>query len=297
MRRQIIVMFFGLFWLMAGAGAAEQARGALFKVQSGDHTLYLFGTMHMGRPDFYPLEARISGAVAHASVLALEVDPGRDPAEAAQDMARYGLLAAGSRNYAALPAAQRERLEQVLAQRQIALAAVSQLKPWLLATVLAIGEFSALGYRAELAVDAHLARLAREHQVPLLELESNGAQLALFGRMKEDEQWQFLADSVDAIASGKQGAQVRDIVQAWGQADQRALDAIALEAQQDQSVSGRFIWQVLLVERNAALADKLAALLLRERAPVAALGVLHLVGAHSIPALLRARGLAVERIY
>ncbi len=308
MQRQIIVMFLSLFCLALDPALADaakaapsqvQARGALFKVQAkgSTNTLYLFGTMHVGLPEFYPLEPRIASAVAKASVLALEIDPAANPAGMAADMARYGMLAPGARSYADLPAAQRLRLDQLLAKRQIPLAAVAPLKPWLVATVLVLGEFTAIGYRADLAVDSHLGQLARQHKVNVIELESAGAQLALFNRLPEDEQWRFLDESIDGIESGKQAKLVRQIVDAWRLADQPGLDAIARMAAEDDSVSGRFMQQVLLDERNVQLADKMAALLASEPNAVAAVGVLHLVGQRAIPQLLKERGLTVERVY
>jgi uncharacterized protein len=72
MRRPIIVVFLSLLMLaLPSAWAAE--RGALFKVSGSGHTMYLFGTMHVGLPEFYPLEPRIATAVQNASALALEV--------------------------------------------------------------------------------------------------------------------------------------------------------------------------------------------------------------------------------
>jgi uncharacterized protein YbaP (TraB family) len=55
--------------------------------------------------------------------------------------------------------------------------------------------------------------------------------------------------------------------------------------------------EVLLKERNAALADKLARLLGSENRTVAAIGILHLLGTDGVPALLQARGISVERVY
>ena len=79
MRRQIIVILLSLFcFALPSAWGAD--RGALFKVSANGHTMYLFGTMHVGVPEFYPLEPRIAQAVAGASTLALEIDAGRDPA-------------------------------------------------------------------------------------------------------------------------------------------------------------------------------------------------------------------------
>jgi uncharacterized protein YbaP (TraB family) len=45
------------------------------------------------------------------------------------------------------------------------------------------------------------------------------------------------------------------------------------------------------------LADKLAELLDHENRTVAAIGILHLLGTESVPALLKERGIVVERIY
>ncbi|MES2297365.1 MAG: TraB/GumN family protein [Pseudomonadota bacterium] len=327
MRRQIIVMFFSLFWLTAPGHAAAKAgepskapapvaapasvqsgalaappaaprqRGALFKVQGGGHTLYLFGTMHVGLPDFYPLEPVISGAIAHATTLALEVDPTRDPAAIAGAMQQHGMFAPGSAGYKDMPPALADKLARVLAARHMELAGVAGLKPWLLATVLALGEFAQQGYRADLAVDSHLAQLAHVRHLPVLELETVQSQLSLFSRLSAAEQWRFLDDAIDAIENGKQADQVREVVDAWSTADQAGLEAIAAKAAEDQTFSGQFIQHVMLDERNGPLANKLAQLLGREANSVAAIGVLHLVGKTSVPQLLRARGLTVERVY
>ncbi len=90
---------------------------------------------------------------------------------------------------------------------------------------------------------------------------------------------------------------MRQIVDAWRNADQAGLDAIAERAENDTSLSGRFVQKVMLEERNGPLADKLASLLESQDDSVAAIGVLHLVGKQSVPLRLRERGLTVERIY
>ncbi|MES2150009.1 MAG: TraB/GumN family protein [Pseudomonadota bacterium] len=287
-------MFLILHCLLAqAAGAAE--RGALFKVQGGGHTMYLFGTMHVGLPEFYPLEPQISGALAGASALALEIDPLQDPAAMAAAVQELGMVGSAGASEPGAPL--KARLARALARAQIDPATAARFKPWMLATLLALTEYAAQGYRTDLAVDLYLAQQARAGKVPVIELESVRAQLGLFGRLSADQQWRYLEDSIDTIEAGKQDAEVRQIVDAWSHADQGALERIAEQAAQDQSVSGKFVQQVMIEERNGPLADKLAALLARQDKVVAAIGVLHLVGAHSVPKQLRARGITVERLY
>lgn len=289
MRRQIIVVFLSLFCL--GASAAD--RGALFKVSAGGHSMYLFGTMHAGLPAFYPLEPRIANAVATTSTLALEVDPAVAPETAARAMRKYGMARPGS----VTPPALAPRLARVLAKDGIDPAAMAPLKPWMIATVLTLHEFSKLGYRPDLAVDSELAKMARAGKAKVVELESLELQMALFDSLPEQEQWRFLDETVATIESGKQVAEARELAEAWGSADKPALDSLAKRLEDDDTVAGRFMREVLLDGRNGALADKLQQLMAKEDNTVAAIGVLHLLGKRSVPELLRARGVNVERVY
>ncbi|NRR32417.1 TraB/GumN family protein [Oxalobacteraceae bacterium] len=306
MRRQIIVMFCCLLGLTLGSpfsqawgadsvAASVPNRGALFKVEQGDHTLYLFGTIHVGAADFYPLEPRVSAALRQASVLALEIDPLGDQDRMASAVRKHGMSKRGAAG--ALAPAWRSRLTRLLRQYAIPSDAVAGMKPWLLASVLTVSEFSAQGYDTALAVDAYLSRQAHARGQTVLELESVGGQMALFDRMSIDDQMRFLEEGIAAIEDREQADQVRQIAQAWRSADVAALDALSAKAEADESLSGRFVQKVLLEERNPGLAQSIAQLLARERNSLAAIGVLHLVGRDSVPELLRKRGLKVERIY
>ncbi|UUZ51458.1 TraB/GumN family protein [Massilia sp. B-10] len=155
----------------------------------------------------------------------------------------------------------RERTRQALAKAGIDADAMSHVRPWLVATVLAIAEYSAQGYRTDLSVESHLVGLAKAKKVPVISLETVTAQLSLFDRLSEAEQLRFLEESVTLIESGRQRAEVRQIVEAWRTADRRTFDEIAARAAADTTLSGRFVKKVLLDERNIGLADKLAYLL------------------------------------
>ncbi len=296
MRRQIIVVFLSLLCLVQSPVQAAQ-RGALFKVESGGHTMHLFGTIHVGRAEFFPLEPRIASLVAGASTLALEIDPMMDPGAMTSALLQRAMVDPEKAGYRTRSKALRTRLERALGKAHIAPGAVAGYKPWLVAATLSLAEYAAQGYIPENSVDLGLARIARAATVPVLELESVDQQLAMFDRLSSEQQWRFLDESLATLESGKQRLEIREVIDAWGNADQAKLDAIALRAKRDTSTSGKFLQQVMLEERNSAMADKLAQLLAREDNSVAAIGVLHLLGDSSVPAMLRARGVQVERVY
>jgi uncharacterized protein YbaP (TraB family) len=294
--RPFLALFVSLFWLFApNASAAE--RGALFRVSLDGHVMHLFGTLHVGLPEFYPLEPRIVNAVSQASTLALEIDPGQPQSELARALRAHGLLAGGSGGYESMDTERKARLDKLILQGGLDPSAARTYKPVLLATLLTMGEYTKQGYRSDLSSEAWLARLARKGNTRVLELESLGRQLSLLDRLGVEERWRFLDEMMGTIESGVQRSEARAMVQAWSTADRHALDQIAARCEADTSVSGKFVTQVLLKERNAGLADSLLQLLRQENKTFAAIGVLHLLGTGSVPALLQERGASVERIY
>lgn len=294
MRRPIIVVFLSLFLMACQAFAAE--RGALFKVSGGGNTLYLYGTIHAGKREYYPLEPRIRAAVEQAPTLALEVDLARDPAAVAAAFQEHGLFAAGSPGFAGLASARRGRIEAALKAQGVDPAAVAQMKPWMLTTILVMTDLARLGYDPTLGVDAHLAGLVRG-KGRIVELESVRYQAALLDRMPLETQWRLLEETLEHMASGRQLREARELFAAYERADAAAQEALLRRIETDDSLEAKFMRELVLDERNGPMADKLAALLKRENNAVAAVGLLHLLGDRGVPELLRQRGLRVERVY
>jgi uncharacterized protein YbaP (TraB family) len=301
-------MFCLLFGLSLGAGAAQNAkapakaaapaRGALYKLEYAGHTSWLFGTIHVGTPDFYPLEPRVMQAFEKATAVALEVDPAADPSRSMGVMREYGLYAPGTGSAMTdIRPEYRPRLENMLKKHGISAEMVAPMKPWLIVMMITIGEYRELGYRPELGVDLQLARTAHGRKLRVVELESVTAQAALFGHMTQQEQARFLEDSLDTFEDPKTGVQPRDLIDAWASADATKFDALAREVDEDKTFSGKFMKQVLLNERNPILADGIVEMMKKEQHSFAAIGTLHLVGSGNVAELLRQRGVKVERIY
>lgn len=171
------------------------------------------------------------------------------------------------------------------------------MKPWLLATLLTLNEFAAQGYLPELAVDVYLSDFARAQKKPVVELESARDQLALFDALPLSDQIRFLEETVTEIEDRSALKKMTRLTRLWREADRAGLERLAEELTHDRSFSGQFFQRALLDGRNPGLADGMEKLLASERDAFAGIGILHLTGAGSVPALLRRRGYLVERIY
>lgn len=294
MARRLIIILFAMFAMLAGPARAVE-RGALFKVSGHGHTMYLFGTIHMGLPEFYPLDDSVTRALAASTTLALEIDPTVQTAELAATVQRAAL------STPAVAAAMPPALEPRLSRRLEALGAPAtlstQLKPWMLLITLSTVEYAKLGYRPDLAVDAHLANLAHSRNIKVVALETVESQLDLFDRLPVADQWTILDETVTSLDSGESQQEVRALTDGWAKADRAAFDALARKYEEDRRLSSQILQRRFLAERNGPMADKLDGLLRRESNTMAAVGLMHLVGKDGLPTLLRAKGLKVEQLY
>jgi len=280
----------------ADAAPPAPPRGALYQVSDGRHTLLLFGTIHVGAPDFYPLEPKLQQALAAAPTLALELDP-QNTAAMQSAVQRYAVYPAGQQLLDQLDPALRERTRTTLQRFGMTPDNVQQLRPWMLAMALTVQEYVRHGYRTDLAVDSHLAESVRAHGGRVIELESADRQLGLFSKLTPAQQAHFLSDTLQELDDADLTRKLDRLVAAWRRADSADFGAALQEMQQDDSFASRFAVQTLLRERNPGLAAGIAGLLRQQDKAVAAIGILHLVGPDSVPVLLEKQGLQVRQLY
>ncbi|GAC1552895.1 MAG: TraB/GumN family protein [Collimonas sp.] len=268
----------------------------MFKIQRAGHSAYVFGTIHVGRADFYPFDDKVLQALQHSSSITLEIDPGNTQGLAAL-MAKYGTYADGKSLTQVLPQPLQKQLNPLLEKYGLTPAAVANMKPWLLATVLGVSEYTYQGYLPQYGVDSALAAFAKSHGKPLVELETAEQQLSLLGKLTSTEQIRFLQDSIDEIQDPEKAQRSLQLIALWRSGDVEGLTAMLAELTSDDTFTGKFVQRALLDERNPGLADGIAKLASTAPHAFVGIGMLHLVGKTSVLAILRQRGYTVTRIY
>ncbi|HLP31658.1 MAG TPA: TraB/GumN family protein, partial [Geothrix sp.] len=71
-RPTLLILIVLVLW---GSSCLAAGRGLFYVVRSPLTTAYLFGSVHLGRSDFYPLPPQVEQAFARSDLLVLEVDP------------------------------------------------------------------------------------------------------------------------------------------------------------------------------------------------------------------------------
>ncbi len=275
---------------------AIPARGSLYRVRHQGNTSYLFGTIHVGKPAFYPLEAQVMKAFNEAGKLVVEFDV-RNSAEVMSAVAKYGMYGANDSIEKHLSKDSLAQLELALAKLGLPLAQLANMKPWMLANVLLLLDMEKSGFSAAQGTDLFLLGLADKAAKPVEQLETADYQLSLFDRMPASQQEEYLRDNLTELANGKALKKLTELTTAWGKADSRAFDAILREAAAENTASSRFLLATLLDKRNVEMAAKVEGFLKRDKSSFVAVGLLHLLGEKGMPTLLKKKGYEVEKVY
>lgn len=286
--------------LLAGAALAQPPdparRGFLYEVRKGNQVALLMGTIHVGRPEFYPLPAAQLERLQRNDGLVLEADIS-DTARALAATQKYAMIAAGEPGLdTRLPPALKARVEAIAARNQLDPAPLWRMKPWMLGNVLALFEAAQAGYMPALSVESYLSRLARQGGKPILELESIEQQFELFESAPFATQVAFLEEAVKAVETRAARREINRIVQAWETGDQAALERLYAEMRAQDSAGARFTVDTILLGRHPAMVKRIESLMAEGKTYLIAVGSLHLAGPQGLVALLRARGYTVTAL-
>jgi len=268
-------------------------RGFLWEVRKGKQVAWLLGTIHVGRPEFYPLPASRLTQVQRADAIVLEADIS-DASRSIAATQKYAVYAEGVPGLETrLTPELRQRIEAVLARNQLDLAPMMRMKPWMLANVLALFEAAQAGYVPALSVESYLLRVAKTDSKPILEFEGIEQQFELFEKAPWATQISFLEEALKAVESRSARRELNRIVQAWETADRASLERLLAEMSAQSSVGSRFTVETILLGRHPQMVRKIETMMADGKSYVFAVGALHLVGPRGLVELLRARGYTV----
>ena len=270
-------------------------RGALYRVHHEGKTSYLFGTIHVGKQDFFPLEPQVTAALAKCSSLVLELDV-RASAPYYRALERHGQYPAGQSIAQHLSPAALAKLQLALEKVKLPLASVEHYRPWVVANILVGQEIEKSGFHRGLGVEGYLLNNAAQQKKPLQELETADYQLGLFGAMDDAQQEAYLLENIADIESGAALRKSAGLVEAWSVADAGRIATLTRELTSGDTVSARFMDRTLLGKRNPEMAAGIEAIMRKGDAFIG-IGLLHLVGDKGVPALLRQHGYQVEQVY
>ncbi len=269
-----------------------EAGPALWLVKDADTNIYLFGTVHVLKPEMKWQTPAFTRAFSASEVLYQEADVSESVQQKlAALLPSIAFYADGRTLMDVLNDDDEKEVMEAAEIVGLPPEALTRMKPWFAAIALSQMQMIKTGYRAESGVDPVLTKKANTVGKPIRHFETAEQQLRMLASLPEDSQIQFLVAGSEAIEETPD--LLDDLVEDWAEGD---VAGIADLMSDEEAVGGRILLERILIDRNQNWAEEIDELMEREPGTfMIAIGAAHLAGEDSVVDLLRKQGKQVVR--
>ncbi len=275
--------------------ARPEGPGFLWKVTSDTNTVYLLGSIHAGKEEFYPLPADVEDTFARSATLVVEIDQSRlDPAAAKRWLNALGTYPPGQSLRGSVSKETADLLKTYCSERGLTVGSLDRFRPWAVILAVTVQELHASGYSEQFGIDVHFVNQARKANKPIIELEAAETQIKLFSNLTAEEQEQLLVSTLAELPKMK--AIMENTWSAWYAGDARRIDEELLAPSRNNPGSKRF-YEKVFDDRNVEMALRIETFLNDREPYFVVVGAGHLVGEKGLIRLLEDRKYKVEQIH
>ncbi len=278
-----------------GTNALPGPTGAplLWRVQNGQATVYLFGSIHVLKPGTDWMDKRLFQAFDSADAAWFEV-PDLDALPHFKP--RPGKVTAGGAVLTAgLTGAEKHQLETILNRYDTTTEEQKHVRPAVMASMIGQLDLQGGAFSVDSGVDMTLFHRAKALKHRTGGFEDNGTHYGYLHALGEGS-----ADGTQALkralaahfGTGDPADSVDGMARAWAAGDERTLTS-QLMAQKARDAK---FYDLLLVKRNALWMPQVEALLKGKGTTFVVAGVDHFIGPDGLVAQLKRRGYVVTRV-
>jgi uncharacterized protein len=263
----------------------------LWEVRGKSNSVYLLGSIHFARQDFFPLAKPIEQAYDRSAILIFETDLGEMKSkETESKLLKAGMCPTGEtlsqhvskQTYAALESWLKDAVGQP--------SAFDQMKPWLASVSVVALELQKLGFSPDQGIDEHFHSRAKADKKEIRGLETIDFQINLFTNLPREEDELFLKSMLEDV--DRFPKIFGDVIDAWKSGNAQKIESLLLEVTRKYpSIHRRF-----LTDRNRAWLPRIEELLRGDKNVFVVVGMAHLVGKEGVVDLLKKKGFQVEQL-
>ena len=293
-RLSAIFCLIGLLLFPVALQASEIQSGApsscLWKVQNGQNTIYLLGSIHLLKKENYPLHPNIYRAFDHASTVAFEVDLHEMSSPQVQlEAVAKGMYTNGKSLKDALSPESYKQVKSHLENHGMGIGLFSLMKPWMMATTITTLELQKLGFQLDQGVDTHLFQKAQAAGKTIVGLETVSYQLSLFDGLSPKTQELFLLQTLEELSILEKETQ--QIVESWSQGRTEGLEVMLKSMRQFPEVH-----KALITTRNNNWMPQIESYLQEKDISLIVVGTMHLLGDEGLLAMLNEKGYTITQL-
>lgn len=267
------------------------AETSLWSVSNGKNTIYLGGTIHILKPNDYPLPKEYEAAYKKVSWLVFETDINAvESPEFIQQFAQQMMLPADDHLQKHLSPKVYQRLVEEAAKHQWPVEHFNRMRPQMVALTISIQAIQQLGYTAE-GVDSYFNNKATSDSKITSYLESAQQQLNILTNMASENEDELLIQTLDDLPDIKNLMQ--KLANAWRTGNRAALIEHGLL---DMDKDFPEMYQDMIKQRNDNWMPIVENLIKHPEKKMVLVGALHLVGEDGLLQRLEKKGYTIKQL-
>jgi len=288
---RMVSFLLAFFALTLSDVCLAQDKHCLWQIKTASNTVFILGSIHLMKPEHYPLDPALKAAFEQVDHIVTEVDiDSLAMPDVAQNIARTGLYMDGSRLSDKLSEKTYGVVKQTAEELGFNPAMLNQFRPWFAALTLATLKLQKLGFQPQFGIDKYFHTKAKTKNKDRHALETIHFQTSLLSKMSETMQEDMLLQTLIDLKTVD--TYFDDLYQAWLTGDMQKLDAMLSDNYEDYPN----IYKYMIVDRNKDWVPKIQQFMRSNENYLVIVGTGHLVGKESVVDLLRAKGYQVEQL-
>lgn len=268
----------------------------LWKATKGDQTVYLLGTIHVAKQNFYPLPPEIENAFNSSKDLYLECDMTVDEKLKKMQEVKTMYLKGDTLSKHLSPETKRA-FNDYLTWAGESMEMYQQFQPAFAAGCIATSALRRAGYNGSLGIDEHFYKQAKQAKKPVIGLEPMSMHMAGASALTAGKTNTQLDQELGTIFADVRECQGKldEILRLWKEADLEKFDRRDLAENKTNPETfaeyKRIVW-----DRNVTMTDALLRLMKGPGPHFVAVGAAHLGTDNGMVALLKQKGFNVEQV-
>ncbi len=276
-------------------GTADGPGGFLWKVENGNTTVYLQGTIHLANDDFFPLNRKIEEAYAKADIIVPEIDMNNINMLEIQAMTmELATYSDGSTIMDHLSPELYAKLVNTYSDLGYSISMFANYKPWFHSTLIQNLMTEELGFIE--GVDSYFLDRAEQDQKQVIGLETVEEQLSIFADTSPEFQTDMLEESLVELEEFE--SQMNDMFSLYMEGDPDKLLEYLMVEDVEPSPEEQAYMQALNDNRNYNMAEQIANFLEEDSGDTyfVIVGSLHLLLEPHIRSILEEEGYTIEQV-
>ncbi|MBQ8165364.1 MAG: TraB/GumN family protein [Clostridia bacterium] len=276
----------------------------LYKVtDTNGNVLWLFGSIHVGREDYYPLPDYVLDAFESSDALAVEFDTVSFENDLGSQIKALQMLmyTDGTTIKDHISAEVYSRAVEILEENTIYNSMMDYYLPSLWANFIDNCAYEKIGANSELGIDLHFIERAMDCNKEILEIESAEFQFGMLGGFSEELQVCLLEGSIESYEYlDEMKEEVNVMMDLWASGDEKKFSEY-LNSEEDiadpqEALLYKEYNDAMMVSRNAEMTKYAENALKSGKEVFICVGAAHIVGDGAIAEELRLLGYTVERV-